>query len=339
MRPQRWEDRDLMLGSGRRRDRQDLLRLLSWALVESRQAAFTGDAERARRLADVFHNVPAALAARIRPADILDDVRRRCVRHDLGDWLDQATTSGGGPAWTRLSAKGRREALILSARGLLHPDPIVRQVAREWSQRPARRWPVFVVVVIAALVVAVAVAGWGIWSLLAALPGGLLFVQGRIAMRRLRRVNTDPGAPIATSEDWRRYEATAGFHPGWFLESAAMIVGFLVGLPFAVVGILVVIGGAGSRITAAVLGLVGAAMLTFAVRVARRRIQARSNRRPDDESPRVADPTGLFRGSDGPRTSTRHRSQRRRGEGGAGVREPRRPLPSNPPATQSREMG
>lgn len=77
-------------------DDKAFLRLLSRALVEIRAAAHTGDAERARRLADAFHNAPAALA-HAGPDAAMADVREACRRHGENHWLERVLSRGFGP--------------------------------------------------------------------------------------------------------------------------------------------------------------------------------------------------------------------------------------------------
>jgi len=77
--------RGLVFGRANRR-RQLVARLLHSALIEIRAAAYADDAERARRLADAFHNAPIAIAGR--DADsIVQDIRARCERHGEGEWF------------------------------------------------------------------------------------------------------------------------------------------------------------------------------------------------------------------------------------------------------------
>jgi hypothetical protein len=65
-----------------------VLRLLSFALVEIRAEAHAGNSERARLLADAFHNAPLTLIAD--GADsTLADVRSRLERHGETGWFDR----------------------------------------------------------------------------------------------------------------------------------------------------------------------------------------------------------------------------------------------------------
>jgi hypothetical protein len=63
----------------RRRDAEVavVLRLIHLALVQIRASAYLGDADTARRLADVFHNVPTQLI-KGPPKAVLADLRQRC---------------------------------------------------------------------------------------------------------------------------------------------------------------------------------------------------------------------------------------------------------------------
>ena len=73
------------------------MRFLSWMLVEIRAAAFRGDADRARRLADAVHNLPTDLL-RHDLVIALADVRERCADHGDLETFEVALQNAGGEA-------------------------------------------------------------------------------------------------------------------------------------------------------------------------------------------------------------------------------------------------
>jgi hypothetical protein len=59
--------------------------MLGIALIEIRAAE---KLEHAKKLADIFHNVPARLAKQLPPADILDDMMNIAARYGASNYLD-----------------------------------------------------------------------------------------------------------------------------------------------------------------------------------------------------------------------------------------------------------
>ena len=184
-------------------------------------------------------------------------------------------------AWKCLPGKQRRQAIQLARRGLLHPDPQTRAITGEWANAWLEQWSVVRViglVVLAAASVATGTLLFGgtvVAPVIAEAVVAYIVLVTAVAMRRLRRVNRDLSARPATDEELVRLATAGDVRPRWFLRAATMVVGFLLGAPVAVVGVVVVIEGDGSRMVAGIVGLVGAGLFWLAVRAAKAQWRSR----------------------------------------------------------------
>lgn len=71
-----------------------VLRLFSIAFVHIRFAAYEGDLETARRLADAFHNAPSHLIVGS-PDAVLADLREQCEQHGHGALFAELLAQAG----------------------------------------------------------------------------------------------------------------------------------------------------------------------------------------------------------------------------------------------------
>lgn len=71
------------------------MHFLAWSLAEIRTAAYQGDSERARGLADAVHNLPTDVLRRSF-ADALVDVRRRCEQLGEVEFFERALEHARG---------------------------------------------------------------------------------------------------------------------------------------------------------------------------------------------------------------------------------------------------
>ena len=177
-------------------------------------------------------------------------------------------------AWKALGARKRKEVLELGRRGSLHPDPAVRETARAWSEWHAfnLRWTIVATLVMAALAVFWTRVLGGSWLLTLLIVGCFTFgilVNAFLLFGRLKRLSDDPAAPVATDAETQSIGAIPGVRLGWFMRATAIVVGLLLGLPFILVGVVVVVEGNGSRVVGGVVGVVGAGLFVFGLRAIR----------------------------------------------------------------------
>jgi hypothetical protein len=101
--------------------------------------------------------------------------------------------------------------------------------------------------------------------------GGVVLESTLVVASNLRRLSHASGDEVAMRPDSHADVALlSDFRPRWFARVAIMIVGFSFGSFLALLGVVVLINGNGSRVVGAVVAMVGLMLLMGGVRSARR---------------------------------------------------------------------